>query len=328
MLHHFVPDSRFLSRLTLLLLVASPTSTAFALEEERRSTLHTYTPAIRNDPSPFHCTDCWDLKPDQRSSLPQHQAQRSRRGHHDRGLRPHKNPFAKKSHSFSRGLRSLPRHALSMGGFERTVEPWQVRTVDGDMIRYGTDRIRIRGVQRAGSFGWSARSHFLSVRPNDVFVNGQNVADVMTGKDLGKKASNGSHLKRLCSRARSSPWGRLRPHMHLACLCEWTKTWRNPGPVKATRSGYGRSYLAQPCSAPMNCRNPFLTSGLEQLDQDDALSQSIGGRIDTAHGMEPSLIGDLGSGRERSSLTVMTGEGSQAKTEQIELLNHGAKPGD
>ena len=43
MLHHFVPDSRFLSRLTLLLLVASPTSTAFALEEERRSTLHTYT---------------------------------------------------------------------------------------------------------------------------------------------------------------------------------------------------------------------------------------------------------------------------------------------
>ena len=140
MLCTIVPDSRFLSRFALLLLVASPTTLAHGAVEESLSTLHTYTPAIRNDPSPFHCTDCWELKPDQRPSLPQHQSQRYRRGHHERGLRPHKNPFAKKSHSFSRGMRSLPRHALSMGGFERNVESWQVRTVDGDTIRYGTDR--------------------------------------------------------------------------------------------------------------------------------------------------------------------------------------------
>ncbi|ULA69197.1 MAG: TNase-like domain-containing protein [Nitrospira sp.] len=208
MLHYLVPDSRLLSRLVLLLLVASPTTPALAVEEESQSTLHTYTPAIRNDPSPFHCTDCWDLKPDQRSSLPQHQTQRSRRGHHGRGLRPHKNPFAKKSHSFSRGLRSLPRHALSMGGFERTVEGWQVRTVDGDTIRYGTDRIRIRGYNapelsepggreaalrleqllQDGTINIVPHGHDVYGRTlADVFVNGQNVADMMTEEGYGRR---------------------------------------------------------------------------------------------------------------------------------------------
>ena len=208
MLCTIVPDSRFLSRLALLLLVASPATPALGAVEESRSTLHTYTPAIRNDPSPFHCADCWDLKPDQRPALPQHPSQRYRRGHHDRGLRPHKNPFAKKSHSFSRGLRSLPRHALSMGGFERTVEGWQVRTVDGDTIRYGTDRIRIRGynapelsepggreaalrleqLMQAGTINIIPHGHDVYGRTlADVFVNGQNVADVMTMEGFGRR---------------------------------------------------------------------------------------------------------------------------------------------
>lgn len=208
MLHHIVPDSRLLSRLVLLLLVASPTIPALAVEEESRSSLRTYTPAAANSPGPFHCDTCWDLKPDQRSSLPQHQSQRYRRGHHDRGLRPHKNPFAKKSRSFSRGLRSLPRHALSMGGFERSVEPWQVRTVDGDTIRYGTDRIRIRGynapelsepggrdaalrleqLMQEGTIDIVPHGHDVYGRTlADVFVNGQNVAEVMTGEGFGRK---------------------------------------------------------------------------------------------------------------------------------------------
>jgi len=208
MLHTIVPDSRFLSRLALLLLVASPTTTALAAVEESRSTLHTYTPAIKNDPGPFHCTDCWDLKPDQRSSLPQHQTQRYRRGHHERGLRPHKNPLAKKSRSFSRGLRSLPRHALSMGGFERTVEGWQVRTVDGDTIRYGTDRIRIRGYNapelsepggreaalrleqllQEGTINIIPHGHDVYGRTlADVFVNDRNVADMMTLEGYGRR---------------------------------------------------------------------------------------------------------------------------------------------
>jgi len=206
MLHHIVPDSRLLSRLALLLLVASPATPALAVEEESRSSLHTYTPAAANSPGPFHCDNCWDLKPAPRSSLPQHQSQRYRRGHHDRGLRPHKNPFAKKSRSFSRGLRSLPRYALSMGGFERSVEPWQVRTVDGDTIRYGTDRIRIRGynapeLSEPGGRDAALRLEQLmqegtiDIVPHgrdvygrtlaDVFVNGQNVAEVMTGEGYG-----------------------------------------------------------------------------------------------------------------------------------------------
>ncbi len=208
MLHRNERVSRLLSRFTLLFLVASPTPEAVSVMEESRSTLHTYTPAPTNDPSPFRCNDCWDLKPDQRHSLPQHQIQRSRRSHHERGLRPHKNPFAKKSHSFSRGLRSLPRHALSMGGFERTVEGWQVRTVDGDTIRYGTDRIRIRGYnapelsepggrEAAMRLEQLMQDGTIKIIPHgrdvygrtlaDVFVNGQNVADVMTRAGFGRR---------------------------------------------------------------------------------------------------------------------------------------------
>lgn len=208
MRHFIIPDPRSLSRLTLLLLVASPTALALGAVEESRSTLHTYTPASTNNPAPFHCDNCWDLKPDQRQSLPQHSTPRYRRGHHDRGLRPHKNPFAKKSRFHSRGLRSLPRHALSMGGFERNVESWQVRTVDGDTIRYGTDRIRIRGYnapelsEPGGREAALRLEHLLeegtiSIVPHghdvygrtlaDVFVNGQNVADVMIGEGFGRR---------------------------------------------------------------------------------------------------------------------------------------------
>lgn len=208
MLHRNERVSRLLSRLTLLLLVASPTPPALSVMEESRSTLHTYTPAATNDPGPFHCQNCWGLKPEDRQPLPQHQAPRYRRGHHERGLRPHKNPFAKKSHSFSRGLRSLPRHALSMGGFERTVEGWQVRTVDGDTIRYGTDRIRIRGynapelsepggreaamrlehLMQDGTINIIPHGHDVYGRTlADVFVNGQNVADVMTRAGFGRR---------------------------------------------------------------------------------------------------------------------------------------------
>ena len=208
MLHTIILDSRTVSRLVLLLLVTSPLTPALSAMEESRSTLHTYTPAATNDPGPFHCNGCWGLKPEDRQPLPQHQAPRYRRGQHERGPRPHKNPFAKKSSSHSRGLRSLPRHALSVGSFERTVEPWQVRTVDGDTIRYGTDRIRIRGYnapELSESGGREAALRLeqlmqegtINIVPHgrdvygrtlaDVFVNGQNVAEVMTGEGFGRR---------------------------------------------------------------------------------------------------------------------------------------------
>jgi hypothetical protein len=208
MLHRILSDSRFLSRLTLLLLVATPILPAVGAMEESRSTLHTYTPAAPNDPSPFHCNDCWTLKPGERQQLPQHQAQRYRRGQHERGPRPHKNPFIKKSNRHGGGTRSSSRHALSMGGFERTVEGWQVRTVDGDTIRYGTDRIRIRGYnapELSEPGGWDAAFRLerllqegtINIVPHghdvygrtlaDVFVNGQNVAEVMREEGFGRR---------------------------------------------------------------------------------------------------------------------------------------------
>jgi hypothetical protein len=63
MLHRNERVSRLLSRLTLLFFVASPAPPVVAAVEESRSTLHTYTPAATNDPGPFHCNDCWGLKP-------------------------------------------------------------------------------------------------------------------------------------------------------------------------------------------------------------------------------------------------------------------------
>jgi micrococcal nuclease len=173
MLHRNERVSRLLSRFTLLFFVASPAPPVVAAVEESRSTLHTYTPAATNDPGPFHCNDCWGLKPEERQPLPQHQTPRYRRGQHERGPRPHKNPFAKKSRSHSRGLRSLPRHALSMGSFERTVEPWQVRTVDGDTIRYGTDRIRIRGYNAPELSGSRRARSCIAIGATDAGRNDQ-----------------------------------------------------------------------------------------------------------------------------------------------------------
>jgi micrococcal nuclease len=213
MLYRIVPGSRILSRLTLLLLLCSPDNSALGGMEENRSTLHAYTPmplrsAPTQEPSPFHCNDCWSLRPDERQPLPQHHSQRYRRGHHERGPRPHKNPFAKKSRSHNGSLRSLPRHLLSVGSFERTLEPWQVRTVDGDTIRYGTDRIRIRGynapeLSELGGRDAALRLEQLlgegtiTIAPHghdvygrtlaDVFVNGQNVAEVMTTEGFGRR---------------------------------------------------------------------------------------------------------------------------------------------
>ena len=205
-------DSPILSRLILLAAFLSGAPSAEAVEENR-STLYSYTPAPSiphqsGEQAPSHCRDCWDLKPDERQPLPQHQAPRYRRDHHERGPRPHKNPFAKKSRFHSKGFRSLPRHLLSIGNFERTLEPWQVRAIDGDTIRYGTDRIRIRGYnapelsERGGRDAAVRLEQILqegaiTIIPHghdvygrilaDLFVNGQNLAQVMQMERFARK---------------------------------------------------------------------------------------------------------------------------------------------
>ncbi|HRC43768.1 MAG TPA: thermonuclease family protein [Nitrospira sp.] len=201
-------SSRLLSRLTLLFLIASPATQATGAVEESRSTLHTYTPAATNDPGPFHCNDCWGVKPEDRQPLPQHQTPRYRRGQHERGPRPHKNPFAKKSHSGGSHFRLLPHHHLEQERPGHTVERRLVRAIDGDTLRYGADRIRIRGYnapERSEPDGLQATLRLqellhegeISIVPHgrdvygrtlaDVYVDEQNVAEVMVGEGLGRR---------------------------------------------------------------------------------------------------------------------------------------------
>jgi micrococcal nuclease len=212
MLSRMVPGSPSLGGLVLLAasLTGGPVAEA---AEESRSTLYTYTPAPSTpmqsgEQGPLHCRDCWNLKPEERQALPQHETPRYRRGHHERGLRPHKNPFAKKSRFSSKGLRSLPRHLLSVGGFERTLEPWQVHAIDGDTIRYGTERIRIRGYNapelselggpdaalrleqllQAGPITIVPHGHDVYGRTlADLFVNGRDLAEVMRMEGFARK---------------------------------------------------------------------------------------------------------------------------------------------
>ena len=206
-------SSRLFSRLTLLFLVVSPTTQAGGAVEENRSSLHTYTPSpSRSEPSTgessLHCRDCWSLKPDDPQSLPRHQAPRYRRGHHERGPRPHKNPFAKKSHSGGSHFRLLPHYRLEQEQPGHSVERQLVRAIDGDTLRYGPDRIRIRGYnapERSEPGGLEATLRLqqllhegeISIVPHghdvygrtlaDVFVNGQNVSDVMTSEGFGRQ---------------------------------------------------------------------------------------------------------------------------------------------
>ena len=72
---------------------------------------------------------------------------RPHRLHREKGLHPHKKPKGLRRSS-SKSFRSLlRRQALApLGGIERTVDSRQVHVVDGDTFRYGTERVRLRGI--------------------------------------------------------------------------------------------------------------------------------------------------------------------------------------
>jgi endonuclease YncB( thermonuclease family) len=90
------------------------------------------------------------------------------------------------------------------------LESWQVRAIDGDTIRQGIERIRIRGLnapelmEPGGRAALERLSRLLregSIRivPHgkdvydrtlaDVFVNGQNVAEVLRNEGFAKPQS-------------------------------------------------------------------------------------------------------------------------------------------
>lgn len=112
------------------------------------------------------------------------------------------------------GLRSrrpvhLPPRALTrLGLMAEHFESWQVQAVDGDTIRYGTERIRLRGLnapELSDPGGLEARQRLaellsqgnIRIIPHgqdvygrmlaDVFISDRNVADIMTAEGFAKR---------------------------------------------------------------------------------------------------------------------------------------------
>lgn len=96
------------------------------------------------------------------------------------------------------------------GGVERTVDSRQVHVVDGDTFRYGTERIRLRGIDtpELNEPGGQAarlrletllRSGPVHIVPHgrdvydrtvaDVYVDGQNVAEMLAQEGYAKSRS-------------------------------------------------------------------------------------------------------------------------------------------
>jgi endonuclease YncB( thermonuclease family) len=90
----------------------------------------------------------------------------------------------------------------------RHFESWQVQAVDGDTIRYGTERIRLRGMnapelsEPGGREAQQRLAELLShgdidIVPHgqdvygrmlaDVFISDRNVADIMTTEGFAKR---------------------------------------------------------------------------------------------------------------------------------------------
>ena len=119
----------------------------------------------------------------------------------DKALHPHKKP--KGMHRPSRhSLRSLLPHDAPgrIGTRERMLDSWEAQAIDGDTIRYGTERIRIRGFnapeltepggrEALERLSQVLREGTIRIVPHgkdvydrtvaDVFVNGQNVVEVL-----------------------------------------------------------------------------------------------------------------------------------------------------
>ena len=106
-------------------------------------------------------------------------------------------------------LRSLlPHYAPNrINTRERTLEPGQAQAIDGDTIRYGAERIRIRGLnaleltdpgerEALERLSQLLREGTIRIVPHgkdvydrtvaDVFVNGQNVAEILKAEGYAK----------------------------------------------------------------------------------------------------------------------------------------------
>lgn len=151
------------------------------------------------------CDLCWKPEPRAGSTVRPH------RPHREKGLHPHKKP-QRLRRSNSRSFRSMLRRQAPtpLGGIERTVDSRQIHVVDGDTFRYGTERVRLRGIDtpELNEPGGQAarlrleewlRSGPVRIVPHgrdiydrtvaDVFVEGQNVAEMLQTEGFAKPRS-------------------------------------------------------------------------------------------------------------------------------------------
>lgn len=136
---------------------------------------------------------------------------RPHRLHREKELHPHKKPKGlRRSHS--RSFRSLLRRQAfaRLGGTERTVDGRQIQVIDGDTFRYGAQRARLKGIdtpELSEPGGEAARlrlEELLRSGPvrivprgrdvydrlvTDVFVDGQNVAEMLQAEGFAKPHS-------------------------------------------------------------------------------------------------------------------------------------------
>jgi hypothetical protein len=191
------------------------TGKAQGSSDEAVSTLPTYIPTAPPGSTlsslDTHCRDCREMRP---GKPPRRSGGKGfHRPPHLQGSTYTRAKSGKHLKSKPTGLRSrhvqLPRRALSrLGLMAQHFESWQVQVVDGDTIRYGTERIRLRGLNAPelsdpGGFAAQQRlaellrqgsiriiPHGLDVYGRllaDVFIGDRNVAEVMATEGFGKR---------------------------------------------------------------------------------------------------------------------------------------------
>lgn len=199
-----------------IILALSLTAEAFQ-PVEPASSLPTYVPAAQPGSSLSsltpHCEGCRVLVPDTSKRRP------GSRGFHRpprlQGSGYTKLKNGKHLTSKPGGIRSgqvqLPRRSLTrLGLMAQHFESWQVQAVDGDTIRYGTERIRLRGMnapELSEPGGIEARQRLaellrqgnIRIIPHgqdvygrmlaDVFISDRNVAEIMRTEGFTKPAS-------------------------------------------------------------------------------------------------------------------------------------------
>ena len=214
------PERVWIGFLTVLSMICSLPSSGSATDSlplsESLSSLHTYIPSAQpgstlSSLTP-HCEGCRVLVPDKTATTrprgegfhrPPH-LQGSRFTRLGSGKQLKLKPSAPRSRPLQLPRRSLTRLGLTALHFEG----WQVQAVDGDTIRYGTERIRLRGLNapelsEPGGFDARRRLAELLSQGNirlvphgldiygrmlaDVFISDRNVADIMTSEGFAKR---------------------------------------------------------------------------------------------------------------------------------------------